>query len=272
LASAFPNADASWRRRTVIELTPSKVNRVMLARAFRRCKRVDLSIDCVIEGQMGKALADHPENPKAFKIAVGPFCYFAGDAENSQAREMMKDLSSCPLLMPSTAGWVDLAKEVHGEKLTSFARYSFSSENLAVEHLDRLLDDSPFRDRMQRIDTIVAGEALAVQDGVLDLSDFDSAEDFVERGIGFRLMSNESVMGVAFSSLVCSKGIEVSIFVFPEHRRKGVATALACKLLRWSLEHDTDPHWDAANPESCTLAEKLGYVQTETYEAFYLRE
>jgi len=221
---------------------------------------------------MGKAFADDSKDPKAFKIAVGPFSYFAGDVRSAGAREMIKDLSPHPLLMPSTAGWIDLAKEIHGEKLVLFPRYSFSSENLSVEHLDHLLANSPFKDAIQRIDTAVARQALAVQDGVVDLSDFDSAEDFVERGIGFRLMSNESMMGAGYSSLVGSKGIEVSLFVFPEHRRKEVATALACKLLKWSLEHDMDPHWDAANPESCTLAEKLGYVQTETYDAYYLGE
>jgi GNAT superfamily N-acetyltransferase len=256
----------------MIGLGLNKGNRVLLATAFGSCKRVDLSIDCVIEGQMGKAFANDPENPTAFKIGVGPFSYFAGDATTSGAGEMIKDLSTYPLLMPSTEGWIDLAKEVHGEKLTSFPRYSFSSENLSVEHLDRLLADSRFKDEVQRIDTAAAGEALAIQDGVLDLSDFDSAEDFVKRGIGFRLMDNQSVMGMAFSSLVCSKGIEVSIYVFPEHRRKGVAFALGGKLLKWCLEHHMDPHWDAANPESCTLAEKLGYVQTETYHAYYLRE
>lgn len=221
---------------------------------------------------MGKAFADDPENPTVFKIGVGPFSYLAGDAKSSRAGGMIKDLSTYPLLMPSTEGWIDLAREVHGEKLTSFPRYSFSSENLSVKDLDHLLAESPFRYGIQRIDREIASQALAVQDGVLDLSDFDSAEDFAERGIGFRLMEKECVMGVAFSSLVCSKGIEVSIFVFPDHRRKGGALALGSKLLKWCLEHQMDPHWDAANPESCTLAEKLGYVQTETYDAYYLKD
>jgi GNAT superfamily N-acetyltransferase len=256
----------------VTELKLTKANRIRLARAFKGNKRVDLSIDCAIEGQMGKAFADDPQAPKAFKIQVGPFWYLAGDARSPGGYEMMGDFRPYTLLMPSPGEWVDVAKEIHGERLAPFLRYSFSSKNLSVEHLSGLLNSSPVKDAVQRIDTAAASEALAVQDGVLDLSAFDSAEDFVERGIGFRLMNNETVMGVAYSSLVCSKGIEVSIFVFPEHRRKGIATALASALLKWSLEHGSDPHWDAANPESCTLAEKLGYVQTDTYDAYFLRE
>jgi predicted GNAT family acetyltransferase len=103
------------------------------------------------------------------------------------------------------------------------------------------------------------------------LSDFESVEDFLARGIGYGVMQNDTMIGVAYSSLICSKGIEVSIFVSPEHRRQGIATVLASYLLKWSLAHNLDPHWDAANPESCKLAEKLGYLPTGTYTAYYLQ-
>jgi GNAT superfamily N-acetyltransferase len=43
--------------------------------------------------------------------------------------------------------------------------------------------------------------------------------------------------------------MEVSLFVMPEFRRQGVATVLASALLKWCLENDMDPHWDAANIE-----------------------
>jgi len=256
----------------VIELSLTKANRIRLARAFSGNKRVDISIDCVIEGQMGKAFADDSDNPTAFKIEVGPFCYFAGEARNPGGHEMIKNLSPYTLLMPPPVEWMNVAKEIHGERLAPFNRYSFSSKNLSVEHLDHLLANSPFKDAIQPIDTAIATRSLKESDSIVDLSDFDSAKDFVERGVGFCLMNNESIIGAAYSSLVCSKGIEVSIFVFPEHRRRGIATALGGKLLKWCLEHNMDPHWDAANPESFKLAEKLGYVYTETYHAYFLKE
>jgi RimJ/RimL family protein N-acetyltransferase len=256
----------------VIELTLTKSNRVRLARAFRRCQRVDLSIDCAIEGQMGKAFTDDSENPTAFCIQVGPFWYLAGDARSPSGLKMIKNLPAYRLLMPSEGEWIEVAKEIHGEILVPFPRFSFSSENLSLEHLDSSLDDLPHKDVIRRIDRAILTQMTEEPDGVVDITDFDSAEDFLKRGVGFCLMDNQSVAAVAYSSLVCSKGIEVSIFIFPEHRRKGMATALACKLLKWSLEHDMDPHWDAANLESCKLAEKLGYVQAGTYVAYYLRE
>lgn len=55
----------------ITELMLTKANRLELARAFRHNKRVDISIDCVIEGQMGKAFVDDPAAPTVFKITQG---------------------------------------------------------------------------------------------------------------------------------------------------------------------------------------------------------
>jgi len=76
---------------------------------------------------------------------------------------------------------------------------------------------------------------------------------------------------MAWSSLVCSRGIEVSVSVAPEHRMRGMATVLSAYLVMWCLENGVQPHWDAANPESCRLAEKLGYTRAGTYRAHLLK-
>jgi len=76
-------------------------------------------------------------------------------------------------------------------------------------------------------------------------------------------------MGVAYSSLVCSTGIEVSIFVDEPYRQQGIATALGSRLVLECLRQNLRPNWDAANPESCKLAKKLGFIFTETYDAYY---
>jgi len=256
----------------VIGYPLTKPNRIKLARAFKNNKRVDLSIDCAIEGQMGKAFADDAKTPTVFEIELGHFfCYFAGNAASVAGYETIQSLPSYRMLMPSSPGWIEVAQEVHGDRLSKLARYSFSSGNLSIDHLKRLLAGSPFRDRIRCIDAASARQLSNSPDSVFGISDFEPAEDFVERGIGYYLMDGDAMMGVAYSSLACSRGIEVSIFVMPEHRRKGVATCLASALIQWCLENNADPHWDAANAESCGLAEKLGYVPIETYDAYFLR-
>jgi GNAT superfamily N-acetyltransferase len=256
----------------ITEYPLTKANRLKLSRAFKHNPRVDLSIPCIVESQMGKAFVDDPENPLVYRIEQGPFYYFAGDPNTPGGRAMIANLPPYTLFMPSPPAWIEAIQKMYSGKLVPFDRYSFSSDNLTIEHLDRLLTNSNFKDIIQRMDIPITEKALLNPDGYVDLFAFDSAEDFYERGIGYYLLENEKMIGVAYSSLVCSIGIEVSLVVDPDHHRQGIATALCCHLLKFCLENGMRPNWDAANPESCALALKLGYKPTGSYESYYLKE
>ena len=253
------------------EFPLTKANRIKLARAFKHVPRVDMSIDCVLEGQMGSARVDDEANPTALKIEIGPFFYFAGDPASPGGHAMLEEIIPYTLFMPSSPGWVEAAKKMYGDRLAGFERYSFSSAGISVEHLDRLGQASPFGEDVRQMDLAFAARMWG-QDHFVDLSVFDSVEDFIQRGIGFYIERNGTIVGAAYSSLVCGRGIEVSIFVSEHHRRQGMATILASRLLQWSIENNAEANWDAANAESCKLAAKLGYVQTGTYQAHYLKK
>jgi GNAT superfamily N-acetyltransferase len=158
---------------------------------------------------------------------------------------------------------------MYGERLVGFERYRFSQASVSPGHLDRLCQASSSRDDVKQMDVVFAAQ-LWGQDHFVDLSAFDSAEDFVARGIGFYLEREGAIVAAAYSSLVCSRGIEVSVFVEEAHRRQGIGTLLAARLVAWCLAHNAQANWDAANPESCRLAEKLGYTPAGAYQAHYL--
>jgi GNAT acetyltransferase len=54
--------------------------------------------------------------------------------------------------------------------------------------------------------------------------------------------------------------------------RKGIATALANRLLLECFHRGLEPHWDAANGESVKLAKKSGYTFKGTYDAYYIEK
>lgn len=251
------------------ELELSKANRLRLAHAFRNHKRVDCSIDCVVEGQMGRAFADDLRCPTAFRITTGPFWYFAGDASSPGAQALIQDLPAYSLLMPCPPEWMAAAHKVFPDRLVPFTRCSFSPDRLSEAHLAGLFENSPYRDRVVPLEAAVVARLAARPESYLEIGDFDSPADFLERGLGFAALQGETVMGVAYSSLVCSRGIEVSIYVEERCRERGMATALASRLLLECRRRAMRPNWDAANPESCGLAKKLGYVYVEAYEAYY---
>lgn len=251
------------------ELELNKANRLRLARAFRAHKRVDFSIDCAIEGQMGRAFVDDRFNPTAYRITVGPFWYFAGESRGRGGRRMMGGFPPFNLLMAPSDDWLEAARSTFGARLSALPRYRFLSAGLSAGHLAGLLERSGHQQRVIAIDAEIAAALSGQPESYLELSDFDSIPDFLERGMGFTMLDGSAVMGVAYSSLVCSQGIEVSVYIEEPYRRQGIATALSARLLLESLHNGLRPNWDAANPESCGLAEKLGYTFIETYNAYY---
>jgi len=253
----------------ICEYPLTKANRIRLAMAFRDVPRVDISINCVLEAQMGKAFVDDMEAPTAFKIQVGPFHYYAGDAAGNGGQEIWRDFKPYNLFMSASAGWVEAGKRMYGERMVSFERYSFSSEYLSLDHVKRLFWDCGDFFTIKRINTALLTQVWG-KEHFIDVSDFDSPEDFWERGIGYYAEKKGEIIGAAYSSLVCSTGIEVSLFVSEEHRRQGVATVLSAHMLQWCIQNNMDAHWDAANHESCILAQKLGYIPTGSYQAYYL--
>lgn len=248
----------------------TKANRLRLARAFRNVPRVDISIECVLEAQMGRAFVDDLANPTAFHIQIGPFHYYAGDASGNGGQEMLRDFKPYNLFMSASAGWLDVCQDVYGERLVGFDRYSFSSEHLSRDHIQKLCRDYAGSSTIKRFDSALLAQTWG-RDHFIDVSDFESPEDFLERGIGYCAEKDGEIIGAAYSSLVCNTGIEVSLFVAEEHRRQGIATALSAHLLQWCLQNNMDAHWDAANPESCKLAEKLGYIPAGSYQAYYIK-
>jgi len=247
----------------------NKVNRLRLARAFRHNPRVDYSLDCVIEGQMGQAVADDAEPPRAYRVSVGPFWYFAGDAESPGGQALVAELPPYCLLMPSPPAWIEAAQRAC--PLVTNTRYSFSTERLSEAHLTQLWAASPWCEQVAAADAALLARFAGRPDNCVDIGDFESPADFEARGLGFVALDGDRMMGAAYSSLVCSRGIEVSLYVDEPYRRRGVATAVSARLLLECLRQGLRPNWDAANEESCRLAQKLGFEPAGAYDAYFYR-
>jgi GNAT superfamily N-acetyltransferase len=247
----------------------TRVNRLRLASAFAGRRRVDISLDCILEDQMGTAFVDDPARPTLIRVAQGPFNYIVGSADHPAAADMLAPLPDWTMFFDVPAGWPALLQRVFGTRLAAMTRYMFAEDDLASDHLQALLDGSAHRAAIQPL-TAALLETAAADAPWLETDPYDSPADFEARGVGFCLLDGGRIQAAAWASLVCSHAIEVSIFVNDAWRRQGVATALGAALALASLEQGRTPHWDAANEPSCGLAERLGYRPVGTYAAFYI--
>ena len=84
--------------------------------------------------------------------------------------------------------------------------------------------------------------------------------------MGYCIMEGDVIAAACTAALVCSKGIEMNIITHPQFRKKGLATIVAASMITDCLEKGLEPHWDAANDISKTLALKLGYKEAGSYD------
>jgi GNAT superfamily N-acetyltransferase len=244
-------------------------NRPRLAEAFQHSPRVDYAIDCAVEGQIRQVFVDDPRHPAAFCIRTGPLWYFAGHADTPGGQALLREFPPYNLLMPSPLNWIAAAQDHFQGKLIPMPRYSFSTENLTEEHIKALIDTSPHREKITPLDVDLVERLAEPSQDHLGFEDFGSTAEFLRRGMGYAALEGDEILGIGYSSLVCSRGIEVSLFVEERYRQRGLGTALASRLLLETLGKGLRPNWDAANPESCKLALKLGYKFKASYETYY---
>ena len=247
----------------------TRANRLWLARLFATVPQVDVSIQAVLEDQMGTVFVDDLDQPRYAMIEMdGFFIYYAGDMSTDEAQAFIAQTPHGRMLMAGSEGWHEVIQSVFdADSCISITRCQYDADKLSRDHIQSLIETNPNTPHIQAIDTDMIADGIPF----FEMGAFDSAEDFVQRGIGFCMIADGKNVGVAYSSLVCSDAIEVSIVVDDNHRRKGIATALAGHLLDWCLAHQVRPNWDAANEESCGLAEKLGYHNKRPYTAYFLK-
>lgn len=99
-------------------------------------------------------------------------------------------------------------------------------------------------------------------------STYSSYEDFQRNASGAVVWYQGQIVSSASSFLSWENQLELDIVTAKEHRRKGLGIACASAMLLDCKARGLDVHWDAQNPASRSLAEKMGYRLDCTYQAY----
>ncbi|MGE8205718.1 GNAT family N-acetyltransferase [Heyndrickxia sp. NPDC080065] len=225
-----------------------------------------------LQGHMGKAWADNLEEPTVAQITVGIFVFYAGNPHTKEAEELLNNLPDYTLAIVGTEEWKYRIEEVHKGSFEKFQRYEFfkNPEHLDRNYLKSLLSPLPANYELIRIDETIAKKPSFHELSEDFISQFNSLDDFIDRGIGFAMLKEGKVVCGATSYSIYDDGIEIEIATHPQHRRKGLATITASALILDCRDRGLYPSWDGANSESVKLAQKLGYILKDSYDTYFI--
>jgi GNAT superfamily N-acetyltransferase len=225
-----------------------------------------------LQGHMGTAWVDNLEQPTVAQITVGIFVFYAGNPNSNEAVELLTNLPDYTLAIVGTAEWKNRIEEVYKGTFEKFQRYEFikNPEHLDRKHIKNFLSPIPEGYDLIKIDASIAKEPSFHELSEDFISQFNSLDDFMDRGIGFAMLKDGKVVCGATSFSIYDDGIEIEIATHPQHRKKGLATITASALILDCMDRGLYPSWDGANIESVKLAQKLGYILKESYDTYFI--
>ena len=99
------------------------------------------------------------------------------------------------------------------------------------------------------------------------------ASSFLASGGGMVLEREGAVGAIAFTSFRCGDELELGIETAPEHRRQGLAAAVASAMIDVAADQGLTPVWSCRedNVGSFRLAVALGFVPTTRTPYYHLR-
>ncbi len=90
---------------------------------------------------------------------------------------------------------------------------------------------------------------------------WDTADDFINNGVGFSLFCNNKLATTAYSAFIHDDKLELGIETMSEFRGKGFAQIASSALIDYCIANNYEPVWACRleNTGSHRLAEKLGF-------------
>jgi GNAT superfamily N-acetyltransferase len=217
-------------------------------------------VDGVLRGGLGTIAAGDEAQPRAARLSIGCYEIFGGDPAAAEAGRLVSaPASGKELVYGNLPDWRAFLLERLGPQVSDRPMQTFDPGALAPESLERTAA-SPLPEgyELRRLDAAWAAR-LDAELVPHALQVFASAAAFAERGVGYGIVAGSVLAAAATTYTISPSTAEVAIATRPAHRQRGLAMAVAARLMRHCLETGLTPHWNASNPVSIRLARRLGY-------------
>lgn len=224
-----------------------------------------------LEGCMGGVWANDETTPTAALFQIGDFGFLAGRPCAELAG--YKPVGGPPfiILVPQNEGWAAEIERALGPRAVRRTRYAFRKggeafDRQALTGYTRL--QPPFE--LKPVNQVLYRQILTLSWAKDLCSQFADWEAYRAHGLGWVALRGDEVVAGASSYTYYSGGIEIEIDTRKDQRRRGLATACGAQLILDCLDRGLYPSWDAQNPVSAALAQKLGYCPAGSYPVYEL--
>lgn len=239
----------------------------------------------------GKVYVDCYEDPKTFYV-IHPYgmSLLFGDHSNNEFNKGFKEYAlnlnsnrsehEWMQVFPNT--WDKVLIELFGNKLIKEASNTEKKVTGIIElntrvnfKFNKQKYQKSRRESLPNNCTIVKTDknVFAEMKGSVIPSHFwDSADDFLKKGIGFTLLYNKRIASTAYSAFVHKNKLEIGIETLEEFRGKGYAYYACSALIDYCIINDYEPDWACRleNTGSYKLAQKLGFEPCEELSYYRL--
>ena len=231
---------------------------------FEGWENLETAVLACLQKQMGTIYVTDPEAPRSAMAVLGNFAFCAGEPDPELLRGKPQRWM---LMVPQNEAWAALMEENY--PVSKRIRYAIKrNASFDRDKLQAMVAALPEGYELRQIDGTLYDLCMLADETEDLVCWFGSKEKFLELGRGFVVLKDGKIVSGASSAIRYWEGIEIEVDTAKAERHKGLASAVAAKLILSCLDEGLYPSWDAANMLSVRLAEKLGYEFSREYVCY----
>ena len=251
----------------MIELQPDHLH--IANTLYRNYPYLQGYVASALSGEMGTVAVDDLERPTIGHITLAWASILAGDATTPAAAALLKQILPNTILIPENSRWVDAFYGRWGHRLEKWRRITCKRGSWSIEKLKDFEHQLPSDYSIKQVSCPEEVKGLIqMGDGLVDFPNYPTPEDFLNRGIGFIIERNGEIVSGCTSYAVGGGKFDISVTTQQEYQRRGLAQAVAARMILYCLQEDIEPCWDAPSEAGGNLGKKLGYTHARPYMAF----
>ncbi len=234
----------------------------------------DSMVIAYLQGFMGDGFVDRMPNPQVGLIVSAEYCFFGGNYDLPEAKELAERLFEVTSLTQMIAiypdkqtGWLDLLMSLERFRPSSLPRFGIVQRDYEFdqEKLEAIAQNIPEGMALVRFDENLYQQAMSEHWSMAFCEAFTSAEDYLAQGFGYAVTEEGRLVAGASTMTVYDGGTETQVATRAGYEGRGLALACSAAFILECDRRGMRPCWDAANEASLHMAQKLGYEYRGLY-------